>query len=101
MADFNALTPSRAEEVLLSIYTIESAKVLNFALPGLWFPFIGLPRDATWEAFRAHYKEGSVVDAQAALRDQMAYPPSFREMDRRLLERGLAKVEQEGVLNAG
>ena len=43
---------------------------------GDYFQHIGLPKDATWEQFRAHYAVGDDdVDATRAFEDFAAYPP--------------------------
>ena len=43
---------------------------------GDYFQHIGLPKDATWEQFRAHYAvHDGDVDATRAFEDLAAYPP--------------------------
>ena len=62
---------------------------------GSFFLHVGLPGDATWEQFRAHYAVGEGdVDADRACQDLATYPP----IAARVAE---LKAEQRGNSRAG
>ena len=65
---------------------------------GTFFEHVGLPRDVSWEQFRAHYAVGEDdVDAAQAFGDFESYPPIVArvaelraEMQARAYTRGFA-----------
>ncbi len=58
---------------------------------GNFFAHAGLPREATWEQFRAHYAVGEDdVDADRAFEDLATYPPIAARIE-------VLKAEQEAA----
>ena len=60
----------QAEESLLALFFDEVD-----ARAGGFFAHIGLPRDATWGAFRRHYDRNGLPDMQRASADMAGYAP--------------------------
>ena len=69
------LDPVEAENLLLGFYEEE---LLNG--DGSFADHIGLPRDASWGAFRRHYDKDGLPDSSRAANDLATYPPIARRI---------------------